>query len=119
MRGSGSARIEPLGQTGKKRRYSQCIDDRTGVRVLRAYSKHDQKTAIQFIVHVLSKTPFQVEKVQTDKGPEFGQSFHWRVLDEGIKDVCSRPDTPCLNDKVIHNVNLFNDKLQQWEKLYK
>ena len=41
--------IEPLGQTGKKKRYYQytAIDDCTRVRVLRAYPKHDQKTAIQ------------------------------------------------------------------------
>jgi hypothetical protein len=76
--------IEPLGQTGRKKRYYQytAIDDCT--RVLRAYPTHDQKTAIRFIDHVLSKLPFKVEKVQTDNGSEFGQSFHWHRLDKGI-----------------------------------
>jgi transposase len=48
--------IEPLGQTGKKKRYYQytAIDDCTRLRVLRAYPGHDQKTAIRFIDHVLS-----------------------------------------------------------------
>jgi transposase len=66
--------IEPLGQVGKKKRYYQytAIDDCTRLRVLRAYPTHDQKTAIRFIDHVLSKLPFKVEKVQTDNGSEFG-----------------------------------------------
>jgi transposase len=53
--------IEPLGQTGKKKRYYQytVIDDCTRLRILRAYPTHDQKTAIGFIDHVLSKLPVQ------------------------------------------------------------
>ncbi|UUU37790.1 helix-turn-helix domain-containing protein [Streptomyces sp. NBC_00162] len=55
--------IEPLGQTGRKRRYCQytAIDDCTRLRVLRAYPRNDQKTAIQFIDHVLAKPPFAIE----------------------------------------------------------
>lgn len=88
--------IEPLGHTGKKKRYYQCtaIDDCTGAAVLRAYPKHGQKTAIQFIDHVLSKLPFKVEKVQTDNGSEFGQSFHWHLLDKGIGHIYIKPATP-------------------------
>ena len=54
--------IEPLGQTGRKKRYYQytAIDDCTRLRVLRAYPTHDQKTAIRSIDHVLSKLPFKV-----------------------------------------------------------
>jgi transposase len=50
--------IEPLGQTGRKRKYYQftAIDDcSTRLRVLRAYPRCDQKTAIAFIDHTLSK----------------------------------------------------------------
>ncbi|WP_158865431.1 IS481 family transposase [Leifsonia sp. AG29] len=131
--------IEPLGQTGKKKRYYQytAIDDCTRLRVLKAYPAHDQKTAIRFIDHVLAKLPFQVEKVQTDNGSEFGQSFHWHLLDKGIDHIRIRPATPRLNGKVershridaeefyrllegqvIDDVNLFNDRLQQWEDYY-
>jgi hypothetical protein len=42
----------------------------------------------------LSKLPFQVEQVQTDNGQEFGQAFHWRLLDKGIGHVKIRPRTP-------------------------
>jgi hypothetical protein len=60
--------IEPLGQTGRRKKYYQftAIDDCTRLRVLRAYPRCDQKTAIQFIDHVLAKLPFAVERVQTD-----------------------------------------------------
>jgi hypothetical protein len=60
--------IEPLGQTGRRKKYYQftAIDDCTRLRVLRAYPRCDQKTAIAFIDHVLSKLPFAVERVQTD-----------------------------------------------------
>jgi hypothetical protein len=61
--------IEPLGQKGMRRKkYYQftAIDDCTRLRVLRAYPRCDQKTAIQFIDHVLAKLPFAVERVQTD-----------------------------------------------------
>lgn len=128
--------IEPLGQVGRKKRYYQytAIDDCTRLRVLRAYPNHDQQTAIRFIDHVLSKLPFKVEKVQTDNGKEFGQIFHWHLLDKGIGHVYIKPATPRLNGKVershridseefyrllegeaIDDVNLFNDKLQEWE----
>lgn len=131
--------IEPLGQTGRKNRYYQytAIDDCTRLRVLRAYPNHDQQTAIRFIDQVLSKLHFKVEKVQTDKGKEFGQVFHWHLLDKGIGHIYIKPATPRLNGKVershridseefyrllegqvIDDVNLFNDKLQEWEDCY-
>ena len=131
--------IEPLGQTGRRKKYYQftAIDDCTRLRVLRAYPRCDQKTAIQFIDHVLSKLPFAVERVQTDNGSEFGASFHWHLLDKGIDHVRIKPRTPRLNGKVershridseefyrllegqvIDDANLFSEKLQEWEDYY-
>ena len=131
--------IEPLGQTGKKKRYYQytAIDDCTRLRVLRAYPRNDQKIAIQFIDHVLSKLPFQVEKVQTDNGQEFGSAFHRHLLDMSIGHVKIRPRTPRLNGtvershridsdefyrllegEVIDDANLFAERLPQWEDHY-
>ena len=68
--------------------------------MLRAYPRCDQKTAIAVIDHVLSKLPFGVERVQTDNGSEFGASFHWHLLDQGIDHVKIKPRTPRLNGKV-------------------
>ncbi|WDV53912.1 IS481 family transposase [Streptomyces coeruleorubidus] len=131
--------IEPLGQSGRKKRYYQytAIDDCTRLRVLRAFPRNDQKTAIQFIDYVLAKLPFAVDQIQTDNGQEFGQTFHWHLLDKGIGHVRIKPRTPRLNGKVershridseefyrllegqvIDDVNLFNSKLQEWEDYY-
>ena len=65
--------IEPLGQKGlRRKKYYQftAIDDCTRLRVLRAYPRCDQKTAIAFIDDVMAKLPFAVERVQTDNGSE-------------------------------------------------
>ena len=105
--------------------------------MLRAYPRSDQKTAIQFLDYVLSRLPFQVEKIQTDNGAEFQSSFHWHVLDQGIGHVYIRPATPRLNGKVerSHRIDaeefyrlldgvveddagLFNQKLKEWEDYY-
>lgn len=131
--------IEPLGQSGRKKRYYQytAIDDCTRLRILRAYPRNDQKTAIQFIDYVLAKLPFAVEQVQTDNGQEFGQTFHWHLLDKGIGHVRIKPRTPRLNGKVershridaeefyrlldgviIDDAEVFNDKLREWEDYY-
>jgi transposase InsO family protein len=130
--------IAPLAASSRKKYYQfTAIDDCTRLRVLRAYPRCDQKTAIQFIDHVLSKLPFAVERVQTDNGSEFGASFHWHLLDKGIDHVHIKPRTPRLNGKVershridseefyrllegqvIDDANLFSEKLQEWEDYY-
>ena len=75
--------------------------------------------------------------IQTDKGAEFGASFHWHALDKGMQHVYIKPRTPRLNGKVershridaeefyrlldgvvIDDANLFNDKLREWEDYY-
>jgi transposase InsO family protein len=128
--------IEPIiTGSGRRKRYYQytAIDDCTRLRVLRAYPRSDQKTAIQFLDYVLSRLPFQVEKIQTDNGAEFQSSFHWHVLDQGIGHIYIRPATPRLNGKVerSHRIDaeefyrlldgvieddtgLFNQKLKEW-----
>jgi transposase InsO family protein len=78
--------------------------------------------------YLLAKLPFRVEIIQTDNGAEFG-SFHYHVLDRGIRHVYINPATPRLNGKVkrshrideeefyrmldgvvINDTDLFNDK---------
>ncbi|MEW2466838.1 hypothetical protein AB0919_17740 [Streptomyces sp. NPDC046994] len=80
-----------------------------------------------------AKLPFAVEQVQTDNGQEFGQAFHWHLLDKGLGHIRIKPRTPPLNGKVersqridleefyrllagqvIDDVNLFTSKLQEW-----
>jgi hypothetical protein len=60
--------IEPLGHRGRRRKFYQftAILVCTRLRVLRAYPRCDQKTAIAFVDDVMAKLPFQLERVQTD-----------------------------------------------------
>jgi hypothetical protein len=51
------------------------IDDATRIRVIKSYSQHTQKNAIDFIDHVLEKLPFRIKMVRTDNGHEFQPSF--------------------------------------------
>ena len=129
--------IEPIKGVRKKHYQVTAIDDCTRLRVLKIYDRLNQKTAIQFIDYVLEKLPFQVVKIQTDNGTEFQAGFHWHLLDRGIRHVYIRPSTPRLNGKVershriddeefyrmlagvvIDDAQLFNTKLQEWERFY-
>lgn len=132
--------VEPLtDQPGRRKRFYQytAINDCTRLRILRIYPKSDQKTTIQFLDYVLSRLPFQVEKIQTDNGAEFQSAFHWHALDKGIGHVYIRPATPRLNGKVershridaeefyrlldgvvIGDAGVFNERLKEWEDYY-
>lgn len=129
--------IEPLPGTRKRHYQFTAIDDCTRIRVLRAYPRCDQKTAIQFLDYLLEKLPFQVRVIQTDNGAEFQGAFHWHVIDRGIGHVYIRPATPRLNGKVershridaeefyrlldgvvVDDSGLFEQKLQEWEDYY-
>lgn len=129
--------ITPVGAAGKKFYQFTAIDDCTRIRVLKAFPRCNQKTAIQFLDYLLARLPFRVEVIQTDNGGEFGTQFHYHVLDRGIRHVYIKPATPRLNGKVershrideeefyrmlegvvIDDTDLFNDKLQEWEDFY-
>jgi len=75
--------LSPYGKPGRRSATTFCtaINDCTRLQILRAYPRNDQRPAIQFVDHVLSTLPFQVEQVQTDNGQEFGSAFHWHLLD--------------------------------------
>jgi transposase InsO family protein len=110
------------------------IDDATRVRALRAYTRHTQKNAIDFIDYVIEKFPFRIHTVRTDRGHEFQALFHWHVEDKGIRHVYIKPRSPQLNGKVershrsdgeefyqlltyTDDVDL-NKKLAEWERFY-
>jgi hypothetical protein len=99
--------VEPLKTAarpavGRRTKYYQftAIDDCTRLRVLRIYSRCDQKTAIQFVDYVLERLPFPVQVIQTDNGAEFQSAFHYHVLDKGVGHRYIKPRTPRLNGKV-------------------
>lgn len=92
--------IAPLPGSRRKNYQFTAIDDCTCIRVLRAYDRCNQTTAIRFLDEVLAKLPFRVETIQTDNGAEFQSGFHYHVLDRSIGYVYIRPATPRLNGKV-------------------
>lgn len=129
--------IEPIRGVRSKHYQFTAIDDCTRLRVLEAYGRLNQQTAIQFADYLLEKLPFRVEQIQTDNGAEFQSAFHWHLLDRGIRHVYIRPSTPRLNGKVershriddeefyrmlagvvIDDAQVFNLKLQEWEHFY-
>lgn len=127
--------IQPIGGARRRKHYQfTAIDDCTRIRVLRAYPRCDQKTAIQFLDYLLERLPFQVQIIQTDNGAEFQGSFHWHVLDRGsVTSTSVRPPPPAqwegreispdrreefhrlLEGVVIDDTGLFDEKLQDWE----
>lgn len=85
----------------------------------------------------MTKLLFRTEIIQTDNSSEFGQQFHWHILDKGIGHVYIKPRILQLNEKVershridqeefyrmlkgivIDDSKLFNEKLQEWGNFY-
>ena len=76
-------------KAGKKiKRYQYtAIDDATRVRALKIYKRHTQKNAMDFVDHIVTKFPFRIQQIRTDRGHEFQAQFHWHVEDLGIRHV--------------------------------
>ena len=123
-------------QNGKriKRFQYTAIDDATRIRTLKIYNRHTQKSAIDFINHVLDRFPFRIHTIQTDNGHEFQFGFHCHCRDLGLNHVYIRPHAPHLNGKVershltdqrefyqlltyTNDTNL-TEKLHEWESIY-
>jgi len=123
-------------EDGRKiRRYQfTAIDDATRIRALKIYRHHNQKSAIDFIDYVVTKFPFRINTVRTDRGHEWQAQFHWHVEDNGMRHVYIKPRSPQLNGKVershrtdqeefyqlltyTDDVDL-NAKLAEWETFY-
>jgi len=120
---------------GKIRRYQYtAIDDATRIRALKIYGRHNQKSSMDFMDHVIEKFPFRIHTVRTDRGHEFQALFHWHVEDKGVRHIYIKPRTPQLNGKVershrsdqeefyqlltyTDDVDL-NEKLARWERFY-
>jgi hypothetical protein len=89
--------LETTGLTARRRRRCYqftAIDDCTRLRVLKVYPRADQKTAVAFLDHLLSRLPFKVDVTRTDNGAEFQSAFHWHALDQGLQHVYINPARP-------------------------
>ena len=125
--------IGPGGRATRRYQYT-AIDDATRIRALKVYTRHTQKNAMRFLDHVITKCPFRIHTVRTDRGHEFQAQFHWHLADKGIRHVYLKARTPQLNGKVerSHRTDKqefyqlltytgdvdLNQKLAEWEKFY-
>ena len=99
---------------GPVRRYpSTAIDDATRVRALKIYGRHTQANAIDFINYVVTKFPFRIRTIRTDRGHELQALFHWHVADPGMEHVYVKPRTPQLNGKVERSHRTDKDEFCQ------
>jgi IS30 family transposase len=74
------------------RRYQYtAIDDSTRIRALKIYRRHTQANAIDFIDYVVTKFPFRIHTICTDRGDEFQALFHWHVADLGMEHIYIKP----------------------------
>ena len=127
------ALVTPDGHRIRRYQYT-AVDDATRVRALKVYRRHNQKSSIDFVDHIIAKFPFRIHTIRTDRGHEWQARFHWHVEDAGIRHVYIKPRSPQLNGKVershrtdqeefyqlltyTDDVDL-NGKLAQWEEFY-
>ena len=89
------------------------IDDATRVRALKIYEKHTQASAIDFVDHIIGKSPFRIKEIRTDNGHEFQAKFHWYVEDKGIRHSYIKRVTPRLNGKVERSRRSDQEKFYQ------
>ena len=121
------------GEKIKRFQYT-AIDDCTRIRALKAYDRHTQINAVDFLDYVVDKFPFRINTIQTDNGHEFQSKFHWHVHDYGMNHRYIKPGKPQHNGKVershltdkrefyqlleyTDDVDL-NQKLKEWEQFY-
>ena len=53
------------------------IDDCSRYKVLRLYSRRTASNTIDFFDAVIEEMPFAIERIQTDRGPEFFGTQFW------------------------------------------
>lgn len=86
---------------GKKLYQYTAIDDCTRLRVLRLYDARNGKNATAFVDQLLTAFPFPVQRIQTDRGPEFiCEEFQKTLRAKHIKFRPIRARSPHLNGKV-------------------
>lgn len=77
------------------------VDDCTRIVHAALYSRRTAANTLLFLDHALEHTPFPIQRLQTDNGPEFlAYTVRDRLLELRIKHRPIPPRTPHLNGKV-------------------
>lgn len=86
---------------GKKLYQFTAVDDCTRMRVLRLYDARNAKNAAAFVEQIQDAFPFPIQRIQTDRGPEFiADIFQKALRAKRIKFRPIRARSPHLNGKV-------------------
>ena len=77
------------------------LDDCSRYKVLRLYDRASASSTLDFLSHVVEKSPFAIQRIQTDRGREFfAEAVQQRLMDWAIKFRPIAPRSPHLNGKV-------------------
>lgn len=91
------------------------IDDATRWAFAWSYSKADKKNTLDFLKKVLSKAPFNIQKIRTDQGREFIANNVKDFLQN--KNIAYRNNTPYCpeeNGKIERFHRTLNEKALRW-----
>jgi transposase InsO family protein len=110
------------------------IDDCIRLRVLGLYPARTAAHAVHFSENrIMEGFPFPIQRVQTDRGAEFGTAFHGALRQYCMKFRPTRPRAPHLNGKVERSqqtdwIEFYSsadlddptlpDRLEEWQFFY-
>jgi len=90
------------------------VDDCTRLRVLALYPSKSAQSSVEFLNQIIKGFPFPVQRIQTDRGPEFfAYEFQDHLRDLHIKFRPNRPASPQLNGKVERSQRTDLDEFYQ------
>ncbi len=91
---------------GSKRVSFDCVDDRSRFAVARMYARKTPRNAVDFLQHVIRRSPFVIRAIRTDRGTEFGRAFTDACELAGIEHMRNDAYSPEQNGKVekFHDV---------------
>ena len=91
---------------GAQRVSYDCVDDRSRFALAKIYERHTQDNAIDFLHHIIARSPFIIRAIRTDCGSEWSTRFSLACALAGIEHIKNEPYHPEHNGKVekFHDV---------------
>jgi len=117
---------------GKKRYIITAVDIYSRYSFARCYTKHDSASAKDFVQRLERIIPFKIKTIQTDNGSEFHKYFRDYLKEQNIVHYWNYPGKPYRqgyiekynrtiqeefidqNEILLDDVNIFNQKLEEW-----
>jgi transposase InsO family protein len=96
-------------QSGRLYQFT-AIDEATRYRLLKIYDHNSMLSAGDFIDELRKRFPWAIDRVQIDRGTEFGSHFTWHLEYPGIKHKHNLAACPEVNGKVQRSHRTDEDK---------